>query len=848
MIGDLIGYQPADVFNALGPEGPRSALFTTFTFSAGVFQHQYLLPLLQHGCGNITVLADKTGYDQSLFGAAAVQGIGTDYRLRRVAVLGAFHGKLVLVRTRHSMIVGVGSGNLTASGLQTNAEVGALYIVDDPKQLEHLDALVIRLRAKASLENAHATTVEPIVLTSDSRLLTSLDNSILDQMELPEDVRRIEIVSPFVDDELKALAEIRDLWPNAKLRLRLDPGFGSLSDALLATSGEHVEILVPIENDDVGERRSPAVHGKLICLVGDHSATAILGSANLSRPAFLSTNNFEAVIERRLPVDAVDKLLRVPRVQWRVAKTSDRRKLVRESSPSSVRPLIATLTFRDLRLAWPARGSTNGSVSLWCRGRCVVVQPLGATATEDTSRCAVVEISDEAKNAIAGSCFAEVRLDDDSVCRGWVEIADRLDIAPETKRQLALLEEISSDPLDCNEDDVVKFIELLQRKLSFVSRHQWYPAVRHKHEGAEEYDETPIQRSQLLETSRGFWRDQPNLVNRLVNRSLDAAIRDLRFFNRAEAKTNRTRRTHEPSADHVGEQRPSASETSLPPKIVEVLRRLFGQLAEAFDSAKSDREVVQLVAQIPTCLKALSYAVERWLPRTRDMDAADLYFRRAAVACLAPGFMSSLHSKGAILRVPQSDWERLKIGPDFTTGVAILESYVLLATVVGSPIRRNILKDMHDVVRTLPMATDDEVRAIGSELWRLQNRTADEQPDLIQLRAAMSDVPGELATLRSCRKALFELIRVVTQRANAKEQIKELANLASGGDPSKSENLMSLLLGGAGSRRLIEIEGNEHACPECCTTFPIATQSRLNDSTVVHKCSCGCFLVRSLET
>ena len=118
------GYQPADVLAALGADVPERALFTTFTFSPGAFHQQYLTPLLQHGCRDVAVLADPVGYAQSLFGAAAVQGVGTDYRLRQATATGAFHGKLVFVRTRRSALVGVGSGNLTASGLLMNAEVG----------------------------------------------------------------------------------------------------------------------------------------------------------------------------------------------------------------------------------------------------------------------------------------------------------------------------------------------------------------------------------------------------------------------------------------------------------------------------------------------------------------------------------------------------------------------------------------------------------------------------------------------------------------------------------------------------------------------------------------------------
>ena len=132
MSSTLIGYQPADVFASLSGEAPLAALFTTFTFSPGAFHQQYLAPLLQQGCGDTLVLSDPMGYSQSLFESPAVQGIGTSYRLRQVQARGAFHAKLVLVRTAKTMVVGVGSGNLTTSGLQTNAEVGALYTVAEP--------------------------------------------------------------------------------------------------------------------------------------------------------------------------------------------------------------------------------------------------------------------------------------------------------------------------------------------------------------------------------------------------------------------------------------------------------------------------------------------------------------------------------------------------------------------------------------------------------------------------------------------------------------------------------------------------------------------------------------------
>jgi hypothetical protein len=258
------GYAPADVFGALGSEVPSRALFTTFTFSPGAFHQQYLTPLLHHGCGDVTVLADAIGYAQSLFGAAAVQGIGTDYRLRQVAVSGEFHGKLVLVRTRRAVLVGVGSGNLTASGLLTNAEVGALYRLEQPEQLAAIDNLMLRLRSMALLEEQAGNPTAPVPLAEGARLLTSLDAPIFDQLELPADICRIEIVSPFIDGQQQVLAEMRRRWPGVLIRLRIDPGFGALTESLLLSCDDRTEILVPAEpTSDRDSARRPAVHGKL---------------------------------------------------------------------------------------------------------------------------------------------------------------------------------------------------------------------------------------------------------------------------------------------------------------------------------------------------------------------------------------------------------------------------------------------------------------------------------------------------------------------------------------------------------------------------------------------------------
>jgi hypothetical protein len=69
------GFTPDDVFGALGDDIPRTALFTSFTFSPAAFQDKYVDGLQQRGCERIVVLVDSLGYAQSLDDAAYVEGI-----------------------------------------------------------------------------------------------------------------------------------------------------------------------------------------------------------------------------------------------------------------------------------------------------------------------------------------------------------------------------------------------------------------------------------------------------------------------------------------------------------------------------------------------------------------------------------------------------------------------------------------------------------------------------------------------------------------------------------------------------------------------------------------------------
>ena len=109
-----------------------------------------------------------------------------------------------------------------------------------------------------------------------------------------------------------------------------------------------------------------------------------------------------------------------------------------------------------------------------------------------------------------------------------------------------------------------------------------------------------------------------------------------------------------------------------------------------------------LISQIPTCLKGLAFAAERWLPQSEHGRLLGQYFRKVVEACLAPGRNSVLCRSGAVRRLNAEDRANLEGGPDFALGVAALGAY-LLQEFRANPWRDgSFMKDMLDVFDELP--------------------------------------------------------------------------------------------------------------------------------------------------
>ena len=848
-VAQLIGYHPDDVFDALGGDLPIRALFTTFTFSPGAFYHQYAKRLLDYGCGNIAVLTDPTGYSQSLFAAAAVQDIGTTYQLRQVSTSGAFHSKLVLIRNENSMIVGVGSGNLTVSGLQTNAEVGALSVITSRESIRSLENLERRLRYRAMLDDQDGDAFEPISLSEDSRLLTSLDAPLINQIELPSRVTKVEIVSPYVDRKLLALQEIRARCPDADIRLRLDPEFGAATDELMEIADERVVVQVPSDpNDDIGDSIRPAVHGKMICFIGEGDATVILGSANLSAPALLSpVRNFETVVEKRLRESDVKKLIRVPRVRWRKIRETDQSSVRFPASSKSSSPLVASLTLRHLKLSWSTDSVKKGTATIWCNGRRVFDQQLNDVIQKENRdywSCEISKSSKEVLETLPSSCFAEVKLEGGKWFRGWIDIDEFLGLPPTVKRQLKLLDAILTDAIDCNETDVLKFLEFLQRNINSTARKFRHRSVSTDRDFEEYYDDTPVDRALLLEPPESGGISQSTVINHMINRSLDTALRDIRFYGRSKVKS-KTGTIKAANSKQEANAGALLDVEPLPLRIEGILSQLFTQLANAFEESESAPETIALVSQVQICIKALAFAVERWIPRSQSDRVLNLYFHKVVVACLAPGVSSTLHRNGALRRNLTSSKSNSRGDSGFRIGVAMLEAYLLLQFQSAEEESKAIIKDMHDVLQEIAPSDLDTLKGVVTELIRIEHGESIVAPDIEQLLDELKPATGEMEGLSESRRALEQLIDNYCNGEIADDVLWPLAQKASSRD--KAESLLRIVRTCSMKVRLEEVSTSESACPGCYMTIPSAKRDLLNDTRNVWKCSCGVLLVRSLE-
>ncbi|MGH3276601.1 MAG: hypothetical protein ACRDNZ_20020 [Streptosporangiaceae bacterium] len=295
---------------------------TTYSIDLGLF-NEFLLPRLGEPPLNVAVLADQRRLAASLERIPAervdtLASVNRRWLLRGVQAAGAFHPKSYLAVSSGAAVLLVGSGNLSAGGLDDGRELFTTFRSGTPVGNAAIDAWrswarrIVSLVSDTTLaerfQDLEARFPPPlrVAATVPSPLLDNLNAPIADQVAAAVTaagvrVQELWLTAPFYDPDAAAVAALIDSLRPRHVHLLVTNSTSVNGDRLaerLCASGAQVRV------DAYQPERF--VHAKLIGIAAGPRAWLLSGSANLSRAALTLTPAAGGNIELAVlaPMDA----------------------------------------------------------------------------------------------------------------------------------------------------------------------------------------------------------------------------------------------------------------------------------------------------------------------------------------------------------------------------------------------------------------------------------------------------------------------------------------------------------------------------------------------------------------
>lgn len=316
----------------------HSAIFTTYSINL-YYLEQQVLPLLgSKGIHYVSILADGAMLSTQLehYGYLSQQR-KRNYAVHGIQSSGAFHPKLIFLAGPDSVLLLVGSGNLTTSGHGKNLEVwNAVYVnsLDDTKYgfviqaWNYMKQLHSDLgdsangKLKSIEENcfllAKGDEVEATIFNLDTQNQISFhanqsESSLFTQVSDivgNDKIERITIMCPFHDSEGKFIQELNNCYKPGQIDVLVQADFGALP--LKMKNQSNVRFFEWTEVIQEKQRQS-YFHAKNIVIEGRTKNYLISGSANASIAAFgtmtiPATNQESCVIYQSTESDYLELL------------------------------------------------------------------------------------------------------------------------------------------------------------------------------------------------------------------------------------------------------------------------------------------------------------------------------------------------------------------------------------------------------------------------------------------------------------------------------------------------------------------------------------------------------------
>ncbi|MFD9669826.1 hypothetical protein ACFWAY_51175 [Rhodococcus sp. NPDC059968] len=273
--------------------GPlREVVVTGYTLDL-VFFERHCVPVARALGARVTVLSDA---HQPVHEAADVRYAGRTYQHGHVGCRGAFHPKLAVLVGDDDVWVAIGSGNPTTSGWGHNDELwlvirsprsaGPAALLDLAAWLRTLPTVVSMPSWIADTLSVVAEAVTPEQVDNslpELRIIGNLDRPILEQLpQIP--MRALHLSAPFLDRTSSAVAALTARMTPQQLIVAVQETVSWYDGATLV---EATETVPSVEFRFLDDARTS--HGKLIEWIDGTGTTALVGSANLTRAALLTT-------------------------------------------------------------------------------------------------------------------------------------------------------------------------------------------------------------------------------------------------------------------------------------------------------------------------------------------------------------------------------------------------------------------------------------------------------------------------------------------------------------------------------------------------------------------------------
>ena len=288
------------------------ALFTTFNYEIGFFEHFILNTLNNNGTKKVSVFADAKQFSAALEEVSDCS-IGKRYVVNPISIDGAFHPKLVLLLSENRAKLLVSSANLTLSGYCSNSEVVNVFTFDEssPENLklishairffEKLDQMSFGLDRELIRELKKLPYYGKNNTNNDIDLLDNLEASILDQVyQTVPQALSIDVAAPYYDNGLLAVEELRRLYPDAGVTLYVQNEKSRFPVERASDPGFRIH---PYSSLLLDEREKPSYrfyHGKVIRFKTADRSFIFYGSANCTSAAlcrsFAENGNIECVV------------------------------------------------------------------------------------------------------------------------------------------------------------------------------------------------------------------------------------------------------------------------------------------------------------------------------------------------------------------------------------------------------------------------------------------------------------------------------------------------------------------------------------------------------------------------